>query len=299
MADAAREINPTAEVFAWPYSAVHVWSIGDPAQLGFIGKLKPGVALFADSVKDDILVKPGGVNKVLWDYSIDLAGPGKLAQQRLKACHDRGLPIHFKSEPELSFEASRLPGLPCMDRWAKRADALASSNADGVWVFPWFVPCLGASTAEVFSHFWWRPAPEPEEFLQRFADRIAGRQAGPHLRKAWHYASQAMDYSPEIGPYFRGVYYLGPAHPMCADPTAQLPEQFETVGGASFVLPPTGNVPVFARLYRKMAESLALAANEIDLAEQSRPNEKPRRLRCRGLKPALVLPHLQKHRQLL
>ena len=113
MADAARQINPAAEVFAWPYSAAHVWSIGDPAQLGFIRKLKPGVALFTDIVKDDTVSKPEGVNKLLWDYSIDLPGPGKLAQQQLKACHDQGIPIHFKSEPELAFEASRLPGLPC------------------------------------------------------------------------------------------------------------------------------------------------------------------------------------------
>ena len=271
MADAARQINPAAEVFAWPYSAVSVWSIGDPAQLGFIRKLKPGVALFTDIVKDDTVSKPDGVNKLLWDYSIDLPGPGKLAQQQLKACHDQGIPIHFKTEPELAFEASRLPGLPCLDRWAKRAEAMTSSHADGAWVFPWFVPCFGASTAEVFSYFWWQPAPDPEEFLQRFADRIAGPKAGPHLRKAWHYASQAVDYSPEIGPYFTGVYYLGPAHPMCADPTAQLPDEFKMSGDASFVLPPTGDVPVFAKFYRKMADSLALSAKEISLADPVPP----------------------------
>ncbi len=267
MADAARQVNPAAEVFAWPYSAVSVWSIGDPAQLGFIRKLKPGVAFFTDIVKDDTVSKPDGVNKLLWDYSIDLPGPGKLAQQQLNACHDQGIPIHFKSEPELAFEASRLPGLPCLDRWVKRAEAMTSSHADGAWVFPWFVPCFGASTAEVFSYFWWQPAPEPEEFLPRFAVRIAGPRAGPYLRKAWRYASQAVDYSPEIGPYFSGVYYLGPAHPMCADPNAQLPDEFKMSGGASFVLPPTGDVPVFARLYRKMAESLALSVKEINLAD--------------------------------
>jgi hypothetical protein len=236
--------------------------------LGLIRRLKPGVALLTDIVKDDTLMKAEGVNKLLWDYSIDLPGPGRLAHEQLNACHDQGVAIHFKSEPELAFEASKLPGVPCLDRWAARANALASSDADGAWVFPWFVPCFGASTSEVFSYFWWQPAPDPEELLQRLADRIAGRQAGPHLRQAWRYASQAMDYSPEIGPYFTGAYYLGPAHPMCADPAAQLPAEFTTVGGASFVLAPTGNVPLFARFYRKMADSLALAAREIDLADE-------------------------------
>ena len=271
MADAARQVNPTAQVFAWPYSAVYVWSIGDPGQLGFIRRLKPGVALFTDIVKDDTVSKPEGVNKLLWDYSIDLPGPGKLAQQQLQACHDQGIQIHFKSEPELAFEASRLPGLSCMDRWVKRANAMTSCDADGAWVFPWFIPFLGASTAETFSYFWWQPAPDPEKFLQQFANRIAGRAAGPHLRRAWQYASQAMDYSPELGPYFSGVYYLGPAHPMCADPTAQLPDEFKMFGGASFALPPTGDVPVFARLYRKMSDSLALSVKEINLANAVAP----------------------------
>jgi hypothetical protein len=273
MADAARQVNPAAEVLAWPYSAISVWSIGDPDQLGFIRQLKPGVALFTDIVKDDTVSKPMGVSKLLWDYSIDLPGPGRLAQQQLKACHQRGISIHFKSEPELAFEASRLPGVPCLDRWVKRAEAMTASNADGAWVFPWFIPFFGASTAEVFTPFWWQPAPDPEDFLQRYAIRIAGSKAGPHLRRAWHYASQAVDYSPEIGPYFTGVYYLGPTHPMCADQTAQLPDEFKMSGGASFVLPPTGNVPVFARLYRKMADSLAMAVKEIELADQAAPRK--------------------------
>jgi hypothetical protein len=271
MADAARQINPAAEVIAWPYSAATVWSIDDPAQLGFIRRLKPGAAVFTDIVKDDTVSKAEGVNKLLWDYSIDLPGPSKLAQQQLKACHEQGIPIHFKSEPELAFEATRLPGVPCLDRWVRRADALTASGVDGAWVFPWFVPCWGASTAEVFSYFWWQPAPDAEETLQRFADRIAGRKAGPHLRKAWQYASQAIDDSPEIGPYFTGVCYLGPAHPMCVDPTAHIPDEFTMNGGASFVLPPTGDVPVFARFYRRMADSLARAVAEINLADPLAP----------------------------
>jgi hypothetical protein len=123
----------------------------------------------------------------------------------------------------------------------------------------------------VFSYFWWQPAPDPEAFLQQFAQRIAGRKAGPHLRKAWQYASQAIDDSPEIGPYFSGPYYLGPAHPMCADPAAPMPDEFKAVGGASMVLPPTGDVPLFAKCYRRMADSLALAAGETDLADRVAP----------------------------
>ncbi|MCC6156170.1 MAG: hypothetical protein IT367_20560, partial [Candidatus Hydrogenedentes bacterium] len=44
LADAARSVNPKAEVIAWPYSAEHVWS-SDKAQSGFIAKLKPGTGI--------------------------------------------------------------------------------------------------------------------------------------------------------------------------------------------------------------------------------------------------------------
>jgi hypothetical protein len=149
---------------------------------------------------------------------------------------------------------------------------MASSGGDAAWVFPWFIPCFGASTAEVFNYFWWQPAPDSEKLLQQFAQRIAGRQAGPHLRNAWKYASQAIDHSPELNAaYFTGVYYIGPAHPMCADPNAIIPDEFKTAGITSFVLAPTGNVPVFAKFYRKMADSLELAAKEIDLADKVAP----------------------------
>ena len=268
MGDAARERNPVAKVLAWPYSAAQVWSIGDAAQLGFIRKLKPSVAFFTDMVKDETLRKREGVDKLLWDYSIDLPGPGKVAQQQRKACRESGISIHFKSEPELAFEASRCPGVPCLDRWVQRADAMAASGGDGAWVFPWFIPCLGASSCEVFNHFWWTPTLDAEVFLERYADRLAGPKAGPHLRRAWRHVSQAIDHSPEIGPYFVGVYFLGPAHPMCADPNARLPEVFSSLAGSSFVAAPTGNVPAYAKFYRRMADCAALAVRELDQADQ-------------------------------
>ena len=53
---------------------------------------------------------------------------------------------------------------------------MASCGADGAWVFPWFIPCFGASTAEIFNYFWWEPAPKTEKLLQQFADRIAAAE---------------------------------------------------------------------------------------------------------------------------
>ena len=199
LAEAAREVNPQAELVVWPYSAMSVWS-SDNAQTGFLRQLKPGVALLTEIEKDEVLSKPEGVKKVLWDYSIDLIGPGERAKEQVALCRAQGTHVYLKSEPELAFEASGLPHIPCMDRWAARADALASSGATGAWVFPAYLPHRGTSTAEVYKYFWWDPVPDRETFLAQFAARLAGKEAGPHLREAWRLVSEAIECSPEIPP---------------------------------------------------------------------------------------------------
>ena len=279
MAEEARAINPNAEILIWPYSAAHVWSV-DPDQLPLLEKLEPGVALFTEIEKDEYVEKPDGVRKHLWDYSIDLIGPGARAQRQIEACRKAGISVYLKSEPELGFEAPRLPHIPCMDRWVERADALASCGATGACVFPAFRPNYGTSAAEVSKYMWWDPAPEKEALLKSFAARLFGDAAGPHVREAWRYVSEAIPSSPEIPPYYTGPYYLGPAHPMCANPTAEVPQVFYgyylfmaeitdaegTKVRPTFLTDPRGDVPVFLKYYREMERLLGKAVEEIDAA---------------------------------
>jgi hypothetical protein len=282
--EAATKVHPNAEIVVWPYSAEHIWSQDRP-QAGLIKKLKPGVAIFTEIEKDEYVDKPDGVRKHIWDYSIDLIGPGERARQQVEACKAAGITIYMKSEPELAFEAPQLPQIPCMDRWAARAEALASCGADGAWVFPAFRPCYGTSAAEAYQFFWWEPVEDREKILLLFAERIAGRQAGAHLRNAWRFVSEAIPWSPELPSYYTGPYYLGPAHPMCANSEAELPAVFygqylylaEAVDAEglkarpTFVKSPTGNVAVFGKFYRQMETLLRQATEEIDKAGPSVP----------------------------
>ncbi|MDZ4857980.1 MAG: hypothetical protein SGI88_03280 [Candidatus Hydrogenedentes bacterium] len=285
LAEAARAVNPKAEVIAWPYSAEHVWT-NDKAQAGFIAKLKPGTAIFTEMEKDEYVAKPGGVNKHLWDYSIDMIGPGERAKKQIESCRKAGIPIYMKSEPELGFEAPRLSHIPCMDRWIDRAEALASCGADGAWVFPAFRPCYGTTPAEANQLVWWTPAPSKDDTLDALASRVAGKKAGPNLRKAWRHVSEAIPFSPELPPYYTGPYYLGPAHPMCVDPDAELPKVFygqylflaemtDAEGlpaRPTFFTSPRGDVPVFLKMYREMERLLKLAVDEIETAAPDVPD---------------------------
>jgi hypothetical protein len=279
LADAARRANPRAEISVWPYSAVHVWS-ADADQTGLIKALKPGTSLFTEIEKDENLTKAGGVIKALWDYSIDLIGPGERARRQISLCKTSGITVHLKSEPEISLEAPRLPHIPCLDRWFDRAGALASCGADGAWVFPAFRPNYGTSAAEVCRLAWWDPVPGREKALESLARRIAGRRGGSHLRKAWRLVSRAMGLMPEIPSYYRGPYYLGPAQPMCADPSAEVPRVFygrflfeaeaTDAQGLSlqptFITQPANRAPACESAYRRMEKLMQSAVAEIDAA---------------------------------
>jgi hypothetical protein len=279
LAAAARSVSGTAEVIVWPYSAEHVWS-ADKTQEKLIEKLEPGVALLTEIEKDEYVEKPGGVNKHLWDYSIDLIGPGARANSQIAACRAVGINVYLKSEPELGFEAPRLPHIPCMDRWVDRAEALASCGATGAWVFPAFRPNYGTSAAEVSKYVWWTPVPEREHMLEQFAARLVGAQAGPHLRRAWKHVSDAIPLSPVLPPYYTGPQYLGPAHPMIADPDAELPQVFfgyylfmaeitDAEGvktRPTFMTKPHGDAIVFGDYYRRMERELRSAELELEAA---------------------------------
>ncbi len=280
MADAARAVNPEAIVAAWPYSAEHVWSV-DKAQIGTIQNFGPGTALLTEIEKDEYVKKGEKVNKHLWDYSIDLIGPGERAKKQIAACTEKDIPVFLKSEPELSFEAPRLSHIPCMDRWWDRADALASCGATGAFVFPAFRPNYGTVAAEVAKYAWWDPVGSKESVLTKLSERIAGLKGGRHLRKAWRHVSMAVEFAPELPPYYTGPYYLGPMHPMCADREAELPDVFlgyylfyaeitdkeGLIPRPIYFMDPRGDVAVFGDFYRRMERELSRAAKAVDKGE--------------------------------
>jgi hypothetical protein len=272
LAAAIRSANPDARLIAWPYTASVFWS-ADEDQAAWISKLNPGTAVLTEIEKDVTLRKEGGpegdINKRIWDYSIDFIGPTPRAQWQITACKAQGIEVYLKSEPELAFEAPGLPYIPCLDRWYERAEAMATSGADGAWVFPWFQASYGTTSSEVYKYAWWAPNEEKEAVLAKLARRIAGPTAAGHLREAWAFVSQAITNSPEMPNYFGGPYYLGPAHPMCADEKAALPAMFQARSrfGAHVLTGPTCTPLQASRCYRRMERALKRAVDQLAAAE--------------------------------
>ena len=265
---AIQEANPDGRLFAWPYSATFFWS-SDRYQSRFIGLLEPSVALLTEIEKEEVIQKTERIQKSIWDYSIDLIGPGERARRQIALARENDVEVYLKSEPELAFEAPGLPQIPCQDRWWDRADALASAGVDGAWVFPFFVPFLGSTSGEIYKYAWWAPHPSREDLLAALAGRIAGEPAAPPLREAWRQTSRAIEFSPDMPPYFSGPYYLGPVHPMFADPEAELSEPYASKSpfGALFMREARGDIEAFGAYYGEMRDTLRKAVDSLEKAE--------------------------------
>ena len=290
MGQAARKVNPNAVVYAWPYSA-YVWS-ADDAQVELIKKLKPGTGILSEIDKDEVMHKTDGIVKPVWDYGIDFVGPSDRAKKQIAACKAAGIPICLLSMAEETLEYTRQPHIPCMDRWADRAEALATCGLDSVYVWQ-MGPYDGTSAAEINKFLWWTPIPDREQIMQSFASRIAGKQAAPHVRNAWKFASEAMGFSPQVGAYYQGPHHLGPAHPMFIDPNYVVPDVFYgALGFFTEINPdetfkprplffksstemkslPSEKLTNYEKNYRKMEELMKQASNEMNKAKLLVPN---------------------------
>jgi hypothetical protein len=207
-----------------------------------------------------------------------MIGPGPRCRKQIAACAAAGVPLYLKSDHEHAYEACRLPGIPCMDRWFDRAEAMITSGADGLWVFSYvYRPCFGTSGALLGKCLYWSPSRGKEKLLGDLAACIAGKTAGPVLRRVWRLVSEAVALTPELPPrYFMGPMCLGPEHPMCVDPKAELPALFYWGQApnrvAMFDVHPTGDRPIFAKLYRQMEQLLLRAVDELETVRRTVPD---------------------------
>jgi len=228
----AISVKPDAEVLIWQYSGF-VW--GDTAtQSRVIEKLDPRAASLETFEKDDWLTIDG-TKSYVFDYSISQLGPSPRFKQLAAAAKRKGIKFYARTEASQTIDMFVMPRLPIMHRWAARAKGLRDANVSGVHSSWRFYGFSAQMTDEVLDHYAWAEKPDEGKLLKQIASRDFGIKASATVVRAWKELSDAFSQLPYSGaitgfPYFRGPFFIGPAHPLVFDLSAplDLPPEFFT-----------------------------------------------------------------------
>jgi len=228
----AREVNPDVHLMMWPYSAF-TWGDLD-TQKRFIGNLDPHVDLLSSFEKDSFQTIDG-VKSYVFDYSICQLGPSPRFRELHRTAKRAGRKVHARTESAQCIEMFNVPRIPIMHRWAERFAAIRKIGVDGVhtaWRFYGF--CAQRNDEIVYANTW-RDNPDIDDLLLTMARRDFGGRAARNVVRAWEHFSKGFAEFPYCAgttgfPYFRGPFYIGPAHPFVFDTTRGhgLPEMFWT-----------------------------------------------------------------------
>jgi len=219
VARGAASANPDAHLLVWPYSA---FSWGDLAtQKRLIDQLDKRTSLLSAFEKDDWHTIDG-TKSYVFDYSISRLGPSPLFDSLQKHAKSRGLKRVAKTETSQSIEMFYVPRIPIMQRWAERYRKLRDAKVDGIHSTWRFYGFCAQRTDEIVDYFNWASKPDIPQLLTTIARRDFGTKAAPDAEKAWQIFSDAFSKFPYSGgitgfPYWRGPFYLGPAHPFIFD----------------------------------------------------------------------------------
>lgn len=217
--------NPNTAVMAWPYSAFR-WST-DPAQLELLRSMPPDVSGLTTIDKDQWMAKDG-YRKLIWDYSVDYAGPASNILRQAEVLRQRHVPLFIKTETALGLECPQYPYVPCLQRLGEKWMNVRSLRPAGVLQSWMFFGMWGSRAEELGWWANWCPEVPVDEALQMMARRDFGSGAQRAV-EAWEKLSEAVSHIPYIPSYFTGPEFLGPAHPLLFDPDQDVPETFQAL----------------------------------------------------------------------
>lgn len=221
IAAAIHKVNSRARIFVWPYSA-HLWSgKQDPAQTGFIRRLRKDICLLSN-FETPLHLHRNGADAWICDYNIINIGPSKQYLMQSRALAEKGMPHYAKTESASTVFFIFMPYLPVPYRWCDRFKQLRASGAPGILAKWNHYGFTGSIPEELLYHATWTRTPRCDRILAELARRDFGRQADIKLiLKAWRVFSEIWGQIPkshvmfgERSGYFKGPFWLGPAHPM-------------------------------------------------------------------------------------
>lgn len=201
IAEGAWRAKPRARVIAWTWG----WQYAGMSARKAIARLPRGVEVMCTS-EEAMPVGFGGVNTIVYDYSIGRVGPGKRALGRWRQVRARGLRTVAKVQLNTTWECAAAPYLPVMNLVQRHLQNLDRAGVTGL-MLSWTLGGAPSLNLKLAARYYWRETQGPAwSRLRRFAIAEFGGRAEAEVRRAWQAFSAAIQEFPFMVP----VAYLAP-----------------------------------------------------------------------------------------
>ena len=204
--------NPKAKVIIWDQMWPEDWV--EP----IISGLPSDAYLMIRSERGKPIVR-GGIESIVWEYSLSAVGPSQRAKDYWAAGRKHGMKTAAKIQVNNSWELSTVPYLPVLNLAAKHCENLSKENIDA-FMLSWTLGGCPSPNLKLVKLFSQRPAPTIEQALSSIAAEYYGAEAVPDILDAWSKFSDAFTEFPfNIRVLHLSPVQLGPVNLLYTEPT--------------------------------------------------------------------------------
>lgn len=201
IAEGAWRAKPQARVIAWTWG----WQYPGMSARKAIPLLPRGVEVMCTS-EEAMPVGFGGINTIVYDYSIGRVGPGKRALGRWRQARARGLRTVAKVQLNTTWECAAAPYLPVMNLVRRHLQNLDQAGVTGL-MLSWTLGGAPSFNLKLAARHYWRETRGPAvDRLRLFAIAEFGGRSAADVCRAWRSFSAAIQEFPFMVP----VAYLAP-----------------------------------------------------------------------------------------
>jgi len=222
--DVIREENPQADIVFWSYNWYYQ---PEEYRLPLIRDLPTDISLqatFEMGCRDKISET---VTRFTADYTLSYTGPSNYFSSEAKEASKRGLRVYTMSNTGgATWDFGVIPYVPAPYRWKIRWDNLKYAHDN--WNLRGLMEChhfgfYPSFISELHKAHCWSPVADFDTLIRRIAVRDYGEENADKVLTAWQLISEGMSHYVATNPDQYGAFRIGPAYPLLAQKSVQIP----------------------------------------------------------------------------
>lgn len=226
------------------------------------------------------LIRRGGVETRVGEYSISAVGPGPRATAHWETAAKAGLKTAAEIQFNNTCEIASVPYLPVMDLVAEHVHNLAPFKLDG-WLVGWTMGGHPSPNFDLARRLSQAPGASVEAVLDAVAHERFGPAGAEHARRAWRVMSGGFRQYPfHVSVVYTSPVQMGPANPLYPAKTGYKATMwgipYDDVNGWRGPYPPE----VLAAQFEKMAAAWRTGIPELAAAVEKVPRTRREEVRA-------------------